>query len=44
MDNPQPPVEVPSDEAPVHEVVLTGEKADLTKLPFYVQHEFDGGT
>lgn len=44
MDNPQPVVEVPSSEAPVHEVVLTGDKADLTKLPFHVQHQFDGGT
>jgi UbiD family decarboxylase len=44
MANPQPTVEVTSSEAPVHEVVLTGNDADLTKLPFYVQHEFDGGT
>ena len=43
MDNPQPAVEVLSREAPVHEVVLTGQDADLTKLPFHVQHEFDGG-
>jgi UbiD family decarboxylase len=44
MDNPQPAVEVSSSEAPVHEVVLTGKEADLTRLPFHVQHEFDGGT
>lgn len=44
MDNPQRAFEVPSREAPVHEVVLTGKDADLTKLPFHVQHEFDGGT
>jgi UbiD family decarboxylase len=44
MDNPQPVVEVPSREAPVHDVVLAGNDADLTKLPFHVQHEFDGGT
>jgi 2,5-furandicarboxylate decarboxylase 1 len=44
MDNPQPTVEVPSSEAPVHQVVLTGDDADLTKLPFHVQHKFDGGT
>lgn len=44
MDTPQPVVEVSSSEAPVHEVLLTGEEADLTKLPFHVQHEFDGGT
>ncbi|MSQ53685.1 MAG: UbiD family decarboxylase [Betaproteobacteria bacterium] len=35
-------VEVPSNEAPVHEVVLTGDQIDLTKLPFHPQHEFDG--
>jgi UbiD family decarboxylase len=44
MANPQPIVEVRSSEAPVHEVVLTGDDADLTRLPFHVQHEFDGGT
>lgn len=44
MSHPQPTVEVPSDEAPVHEAVLTGADADLTKLPFHVQHQFDGGT
>jgi 2,5-furandicarboxylate decarboxylase 1 len=43
MSHPQPTVEVPSAEAPVHEVVLTGGDADLTKLPFHVQHQFDGG-
>jgi len=44
MANPQHPVEVASSEAPVHEIVLSGNEADLTKLPFHVQHEFDGGT
>ncbi len=34
--------EVPSSEAPVHEVVLTGEDADLTKLPIHLQHALDG--
>lgn len=42
MANPQKTFEVPSDEAPVHEVVLTGDQIDLTKLPFHVQHEYDG--
>jgi UbiD family decarboxylase len=42
MANPQKPFEVPSSEAPVHEVVLTGDQIDLTKLPFHVQHEYDG--
>ena len=43
MNNPQPIIEVPSSEAPVHEIVLASDDADLTKLPFHVQHEFDGG-
>jgi 2,5-furandicarboxylate decarboxylase 1 len=34
--------EIPSAQAPVHEVILTGDKIDLTRLPFYLQHEFDG--
>lgn len=38
-----PAVEVPTSDAPVHQVVLTGEKADLTRLPFHPQHEYDGG-
>ena len=42
LANPQSVVEVPSDEAPVHEVKITGKDVDLTKLPFYPQHEFDG--
>ena len=33
---------IPSGEAPVHQVILTGEQIDLTRLPFYLQHEFDG--
>ena len=40
--NPQKPFVVPSNEAPVHEVVLTGDQIDLYKLPFHVQHEYDG--
>ncbi len=34
--------EVSSAEAPIHEVVLTGEDADLTKLPVHLQHGEDG--
>ncbi len=34
--------EIPSADAPVHQIVLTGDKLDLTRLPFYLQHEFDG--
>src|SRR5262245_28926922 len=33
LEEPHAPVEVSSREAPVHEVVLTGEEADLTRLP-----------
>lgn len=35
-------VEVPSGDAPVHQVVLTGKDIDLTRLPFHPQHAFDG--
>ncbi len=42
MANPQPIVEVSSDEAPVHQVRITGQDVDLTKLPFHAQHENDG--
>jgi UbiD family decarboxylase len=40
---PQPVVEVDTAEAPVHARVLTGEAVDLARLPFYLQHELDGG-
>jgi UbiD family decarboxylase len=36
-------VEVPREEAPVQEVVLTGDDADLTTLPVHLQHGLDGG-
>lgn len=42
--NPQPVVDVPSDEAPVHEIQITGDEIDLTNLPFHPQHEFDGSS
>src|SRR5215467_1864022 len=42
LASPQPVVEVPSDEAPVHEVQITGKDVDLTKLPFHPQHAYDG--
>ncbi|MQA86966.1 MAG: UbiD family decarboxylase [Streptosporangiales bacterium] len=38
---PVPPVVV--DSGPVHEVCHIGEDADLTRLPAYLQHEWDGG-
>lgn len=44
MANPQPVVEVKRGESPAQQVVLEGDAADLTKLPFHVQHYFDGST
>lgn len=44
MNNPQPQVFVSSAEAPVHQVVLRGDEVDLTRLPFHLQHEYDGST
>src|SRR5215813_1970314 len=38
----QPLVEVPSDEAPVHAIKITGQDVDLTRLPFHPQHGRDG--
>jgi UbiD family decarboxylase len=35
-------VEVPRDEAPVQQVVLTGTDADLTALPVHLGHDADG--
>jgi 2,5-furandicarboxylate decarboxylase 1 len=40
---PQPVIEMPSSSAPVHEIVLTGDDADLTRLPVHLQHAMDGG-
>ena len=42
LANPQPVVEMPSGDAPVHAVKITGKDVDLTKLPFYPQHAYDG--
>ena len=42
LRHPQTPIEVPSSQAPVHEVVLTGDDADLTTLPVHLQHGLDG--
>ena len=36
-------VEVPRQAAPAQEVVLEGDKADLTALPVHLQHGMDGG-
>jgi UbiD family decarboxylase len=43
LGSPQPVIEIASDAAPVHRVVKTGSDVDLTRLPFHLQHEFDGG-
>ncbi len=40
--NPKSSFVVSSGEAPAQQVVLTGGDVDLTKLPFHVQHEWDG--
>src|SRR5262245_24445653 len=42
LATPQQTVEIPSGDAPVHEIVYTGDEVDLTRLPFHPQHEFDG--
>ncbi len=39
----QPVVELARDAAPVQQVVLTGNEADLTRLPVHLQHALDGG-
>lgn len=36
-------VEIASGAAPVHQMVLTGDDADLTSLPVHLQHAMDGG-
>jgi 2,5-furandicarboxylate decarboxylase 1 len=41
---PQTVVEIPSSDAPVHQVVVEGSDVDLTKLPFHPQHAFDGSS
>jgi len=42
LSSPQPLVEVPSGEAPVHAIKITGRDVDLTRLPFHPQHALDG--
>lgn len=42
LRTPIAPVEVASSAAPVHEVVLIGDNADLTELPVHLQHGRDG--
>ena len=42
LANPKTVVEIPSGDAPVHAVQITGKDVDLTKLPFYPHHAYDG--
>ncbi len=42
LGSPQPLVEVPSGDAPVHQIKITGKDVDLSKLPFHPQHAYDG--
>ena len=42
LKHPKKPVEVSRAQAPVQEVVLTGDEADLTTLPVHLQHGYDG--
>jgi 2,5-furandicarboxylate decarboxylase 1 len=43
LETPQEIIELDSAEAPVHEVIVTGDDVDLTRLPVHLQHEMDGG-
>jgi UbiD family decarboxylase len=43
LRTPQAVVEIGSGDAPVHQVVQTGDDADLTTLPVHLQHAMDGG-
>ena len=43
LKSPIAPVEASTSKAPVHQVVLTGEAADFTRLPVHLQHTRDGG-
>ncbi|MGH6768304.1 MAG: UbiD family decarboxylase [Xanthobacteraceae bacterium] len=42
MANPQPVIEIPQADAPVQQVVIADGDVDLTKLPFHMQHQYDG--
>jgi UbiD family decarboxylase len=42
LANPQPIVEVSGTEAPVQSVVIQGDAIDLTRLPFFMHHQYDG--
>jgi len=42
MQSPQRAIEIAQGDAPVQQVVVTGDAIDLTRLPFHVQHQYDG--
>src|SRR5262252_8396775 len=42
MQSAQQAFEIPQGDAPVQQVVLTGDAIDLMRLPFHVQHQYDG--
>ena len=41
LADPQPLIEVPSADAPVHAIEISGKDVDLTKLPFHPQRAFN---
>jgi 2,5-furandicarboxylate decarboxylase 1 len=43
LARPIKPYEVESKDAPVHEVIWSGDEIDLTRLPIHLQHSLDGG-
>lgn len=43
LRNPPQVVDIPGSQAPVQEVVLTGDDADFTRMPVNLQHACDGG-
>ncbi len=43
LAQPAASVEVPQTDAPVQEIVVEGEDADFSVLPFHIQHQLDGG-
>ena len=42
LDVSQEVIELESSDAPVHDVIVTGDEVDLTALPVHLQHELDG--
>src|ERR1700733_5754356 len=42
LANPKQSGEASNTEAPLHKIVLQGKHVDMTKLPFYPHHAFDG--